>query len=501
MSEGKREALVELATALGELERRKRSNRLYRYYTDAGDDEFPRRGLYARHLEFFKAGPLYRERAAIAANRVGKTEGLGGYELTLHLTGLYPGWWEGRRFDRPVSAWACGATGQTVKEIVQTKLLGHSGSHGTGLIPADCIGKKVSKSGVADAVEVVRVKHVSGRMSTLTFKSYDQKRKAFEGADMDVIWLDEECPLSIYTECVTRTMTTNGMVMLTFTPLQGLTDVILQFMPEGVIPADGGGTTGGKYLIQLTWDDAPHLDKGVKQELWDSYPDWQRDARAKGLPVLGSGVIYPYDEDSFKIPSGDEFSMPPWFKRAFAMDFGWKWTAALWGAWHPDTGVLYIYDCHKMGHAEPAIHADAILSRGWWVPGVSDPSKGGTSLRDGKVLIDEYVNYGLRVQAGERKLVESGIVAVKKLLREGRLKVFESCVDFFLEYRKYHRDEDGRIKKGQDDHLLDCLRYLVTDGVYIACRPPDTDQQEYYDARRRDVGLFKRQPAGIYGGY
>ena len=154
----------------------------------------------------------------LAANRVGKTEGVGGYEMSLHLTGQYPDWWDGRRFDRPIKAWAAGDTGKTVREILQSKLLGAVGSWGTGLIPGDSITRIVrGTGGVADTVEIVYVRHVSGADSMLIFKSYDQRREAFQGTEQDVIWLDEEPPLDIYTECLMRTMTNRGMIMLTFT--------------------------------------------------------------------------------------------------------------------------------------------------------------------------------------------------------------------------------------------------------------------------------------------
>ena len=125
----------------------------------------------------------------LAANRVGKTEGVGGYELALHLTGQYPAWWQGRKFTRPIRAWAAGDTSKTVREILQHKLLGAVGNWGTGLLPGDSIERVVRAVGVADTVDMVYVKHVNGSLSVLTFKSYDQRRESFQGAEPDVIWL------------------------------------------------------------------------------------------------------------------------------------------------------------------------------------------------------------------------------------------------------------------------------------------------------------------------
>jgi hypothetical protein len=93
----------------------------------------------------------------LAANRVGKTEGVGGYELALHLTGQYPEWWPGRKFTKSVRCWAAGDSGPTVRDIIQNKLLGPIGSWGTGLIPGDAIERVVRATGMADA-SVISVK-------------------------------------------------------------------------------------------------------------------------------------------------------------------------------------------------------------------------------------------------------------------------------------------------------------------------------------------------------
>ena len=134
-----------------------------------------RRELYKKHLEFFKSGATYRERAFIAANRVGKTQA-GAYEMTLHLTGNYPDWWEGRRFDHPVVAWASGDSSKATREIIQLALYGRFHEPGSGMIPRDKIARTTTKTGIADCIETIYVKHVSGGVSEVGLKSYDQQR-------------------------------------------------------------------------------------------------------------------------------------------------------------------------------------------------------------------------------------------------------------------------------------------------------------------------------------
>jgi phage terminase large subunit-like protein len=200
------------------------------------------RMLYQKHLAFFASRE--RERLMIAANRIGKTQA-GAYETTAHLTGLYPKWWTGRKFDEPVSWWAAGDTSKTVRDIGQLELLGPTNNIGSGFIPRHLIEHFSRKPGVTDAVETIWVKHVEKEhgapcLSELGLKSYDQRRESFQGTKKHGIWLDEEPPEDIYVECLLRTVQTSdfngGMLMLTFTPLQGLTPLVLEFLPGGKVP-------------------------------------------------------------------------------------------------------------------------------------------------------------------------------------------------------------------------------------------------------------------------
>nr|WP_242010799.1 terminase family protein [Acetobacter musti] len=230
----------ELIALLEEKEYRRSRRKLFTYYPDSGP---LRRELYPKHLAFFRAGRDHRERLMLAANRVGKTEGMGGYETALHLTGRYPRWWDGRRFDKPIRAWAAGKTNETSRDIIQSKLFGRvkrigqsKTLDGTGLVPGDDIGAITWKQGVADLADTIQVRHQSGGWSVLGMKAYQQGRGSFEGTEQDLVWLDEEPPLDVYTEALIRTMTTNGMVILTFTPLEGMSDVVMSFLEDGKMP-------------------------------------------------------------------------------------------------------------------------------------------------------------------------------------------------------------------------------------------------------------------------
>jgi len=436
---------------------------------------------YPKHMEFFKVGKEYAERCIMAANRVGKSESIGAYEMTCHLTGRYPSWWEGHKFDRPINAWAAGTTGTTARDIVQYKLIGPPEDFGTGLIPAKYIIKTSPKAGgVPNAVDTILVRHVSGGTSRCKIKSYAEGRKSFEGTEQDIIWLDEECPMSVYTECVTRTMTTNGLIMLTFTPLEGLTDTVLQFMPQGEIRP---GSNGSKYLIMATWDDAPHLSHLQKEKLFNALPPHQREARSKGIPQLGSGAIYPILESNVVVK---DFPIPDHWLRCYALDVGWKKNAALWAATDPTSNITYLYSEYYVGQTEPIICADAIKARGNWIPGVIDHAAHGRSQIDGQNLFSIYISQGLDL-TNANKSVEAGIYKVWQMLSTNRLKVFSSLVNWLNEFRIYRRDENGKIVK-DNDHLMDCMRYLVMSGLDRAIARPYWELEAYEESDIYEVG-------------
>jgi phage terminase large subunit-like protein len=191
---------------------------------------------YSKQREFHAAGKDHRERLLMAGNQLGKTY-CGGAEVAYHLTGLYPDWWEGKTWDRPVRWWAGSKTGEVTRDGVQRYLVGEpkdESKWGHGMIPKACLVDQARRQGIADALDSVLVKHVSGGTSTLGFKSYDQGRQKWQSETLDGVWFDEEPPMDIYMEGLTRTNATGGITMITFTPLLGMSDVVSMFLDEGV---------------------------------------------------------------------------------------------------------------------------------------------------------------------------------------------------------------------------------------------------------------------------
>lgn len=225
----------------------------------AGNQTPTCRILYQKSLKFFAAAHAHRERVFLAANRIGKTE-TAAYEITRHLTGRYPKWWPGVKFEHPIEAWAAGDTRQTTRDIIQQSLMGkHEGvptGEWGGMLEPHLVAKVVrATGGVANCLDTVYVEHVekyhgAPLLSELAFKSYDQGRRVFQGTAKHIVWLDEEPPdgadaqesqaqgsSDIWTECLLRTMTvTGGLVMATFTPLRGMTPFLKQYIETAVMP-------------------------------------------------------------------------------------------------------------------------------------------------------------------------------------------------------------------------------------------------------------------------
>lgn len=209
----------------------RRYNKIDTLYPDTGP---LRRDLYPKHINILSAGLAYPQRCAFGGNRTGKSQSIGAFEVACHATGIYPHWWKGRVFEKPVSIWACGDTAKTVRDVNQLELMGDSDDYGSGMLRRDCI-LDYKAGGLPNSLDTIDIRHISGGVSHIGFKSYEGRRKVFQGTAKELIWLDEEPPYDVYQECLLRTLTTKGLILLTFTPLSGMSQVVLGFMPESDI--------------------------------------------------------------------------------------------------------------------------------------------------------------------------------------------------------------------------------------------------------------------------
>jgi phage terminase large subunit-like protein len=446
---------LQLKILLEEKQRRLKRTKLYRYPP------------YEKQKEFHNSGALVHERLFMAGNQLGKTLS-GAYEAAMHLTGEYPDWWKGIRFDKPVKMWVGGETSELIRDTSQRLMLGEIRAEwGTGTLPFDKIAVIRTKNGVNDAVDYILVKHKSGGLSKVNFKSYDQGRGKWQGETIDIIWLDEEPPYDIYTEALTRTNRgqRGQRLYMTFTPLKGMSATVNRFLSDD--PKVRGKSV---RVTQMGIADVDHYSDEEKEQIIGSYPEHEREARSNGNPILGSGRVFAIaDSDITCAP----FTIPGHFVWIAGMDFGGasgtSHPAALAKIAHDkDSDIVYITAVWRRNEVT---HADiASAARGFGAIPFAWPHDGlQTDRKSGETYAEEFRLEGINMlpehatfpplpngKSGGNGL-EAGVLLMDKMFRKGKLKVFSTCGEFFEEFRLYHR-KDGQIVKVRDD-ILCAVRY------------------------------------------
>ena len=459
----KLEDLVTIADTRG------RFRRLFTNYNCIYDPKFPDQpGAYGWQVKFHNAGAEFPQRALFAANQVGKTS-CASAEVACHLTGLYPPWWKGRRFDRGVKVWVGSETNQSSRDITQAALLGPVGQFGTGWVPAErIIGKpKMKQAGVPDVVDTFYVEHSSGDYSECGFKTYDQERSMWQGTRKHIVWFDEEPKDELYSEGLTRTISAKGIILLTFTPLKGWSEVVRKYLEATPV--------SGMYVQTATWDEAPHLSEEAKNMILNSYSPHERDARSKGKPMLGQGAVFPIGDEEI---SCAPFAIPDHFYRINGIDFGIGHPAAgAFLAHDRDADTFYVYDCYRARGETAIYHAAAMKKHGEWIPNAWPHDGIARDKGSGEALWQQYRHHALYMlkehahYPDERgNHTEPGLIEMYEYMRTGRFKVFRNLTEWFEEKNMYHRDDKMQVVKERDD-ILSATRYAFIMRRYARAHP------------------------------
>jgi phage terminase large subunit-like protein len=407
---------------------------------------------YPKQLEFHNMSRLKRERLFRAGNQLGKTIS-GGVEAAFHLTGLYPDWWQGRRIEQASRGWVGAPSGEMVRDGAQRVLLGPQGCPGQGMIPKSSIIETHPARGISGLIDSVSIRHVSGGVSHVKFKSYDQGREKWQTETLDFVWFDEEPPEDIYTEGLTRTNATNGFVWMTFTPLLGMSNVVMRFL------RDPGPDRGD---VRMEIEDALHISEDVRATIIASYLPHEVDARTRGIPILGSGRIYPIPRSLIAV---DPMPIPPFWPIIAGIDFGWNHpTAAAKIAWDRDTDTVYVVAEYRrkeaavLEHAAALRHWDCLFA--WPQDALQHDKASGDQIgqlyrENGLDMCLEHAQF----EDNRRNGVEAGIWDILDRMQSNRFRVFSHLTNWFEEFDQYHRD-DGRVAKIGDD-LMDATRYAV----------------------------------------
>ena len=424
--------------------------------------------LYDWQDEFIEETANYPECCLCAANQIGKTY-LGTGIDAAHAMGTYPDDWLGHRFDFPPLIWCLGYSGEKTRDLLQTKMFGLflENRFQGGLVPASKIIDWQSMSGTAGAMRTVRVRHVAG-VSTVQFWSYSQGQHALMGDCVDWFHIDEEPrDQAIHPQVITRTLNGDrgkgGRGILTFTPENGRTALVVKFMDD---PGEG------QFFMRKGWDDAPHLSKEAKENRIQSYPEHQRDMRTKGIPMLGHGRIYDLAEEFI---SCNPFEIPDHWLLINGQDFGYDHPQAHCQlAIDPDNDIVYLIHSWKQSKCSALTAWGAVKN---WSAGVPtswphDGLQGEKGREDSKQQKIHYQDAGFFMLPeratwdGTSNSVEQGLYELRERMQDGRFKVFRGQRQFFDEFLQYHRDfkvsKTGvsklTIVKVLDD-ILDSVRY------------------------------------------
>lgn len=332
--------------------------------------------------------------------------------------------------------------------------MGEIGAWGTGMLPSSKIlDMKKAVHGVADSLESVTVRHKTGGISRIGFKSYDQGRIRWQGSTIDFVWMDEEPPDDIYSEAMVRTQVKKGFIMMTFTPLLGMSKVVERYLKE---------KPEGSVVIKMGINDALHYTAEERRVIIASYPESERKARAEGDPVLGSGKVFPID---FANLIEQPIQIPDYWPRICGLDIGWDHpTAAVWLAWDRDLDIVHVYDEYRLKEQTPVVHSAAIKARGPWIP-VAWPHDGMQhDSGSGKIIASQYRAQGVlmlpnhathKPELGKKEGtggygLEAGIMDMLQRMQTGRWRVFSTCGAWKEEYELYYRKDGLIVKKGDD---------------------------------------------------
>ena len=456
---------------------------------------------FSHQIKFFNTGACDR-RGILAANRIGKTVSTC-FETAYHLTGLYPSWWEGKRFDRPVTAMVAGEGWSQVALVLQAELLGSNDvkineSLGTGAIPRNCIVFDTMRNDGANCIGV-EIKHVSGSNSYILFANYTQEVRQMQGFKLNLAVFDEQPPDDFFSEIVTRTATTQGQVLCSFTPLKGLNGLVSKFWNH----------EEGYEHIRVSWDDVPEYDpwgepfllNSTRLQLERDYLPHERDARRNGVPVMGKGAVFQIRNwPTYK--TGDyDFRNIRGLERIIALDLGLvnDKTVITLMYWHPSEKIAWLHTqivVKGIEEANPMNYINHLMRPevfGTPIVLPADASTQGRYTMSSQSIRELFEQYELNVhpdaimnppdEQGRRNNHKSfGINVMRQMLEVGTLHVNENCVEFLREAQNYYADEKGRFS--DPDDCIDSARYALMGCLQGLAEPWDgrSPSQRFRDA-------------------
>ncbi len=459
---------------------------------------------FEHQLKFFATGDHDR-RGILAANRIGKTVSTC-YETAMHLTGQYPEWWTGKRFNKPINAMVAGEGWSQVALVLQNELLGTNDikirdAIGTGAIPRDCIITDTMRSDGANCIGV-EIRHRSGGKSYLLFANYTQEVRQMQGFKLNLAVFDEQPPDDFFSEIVTRTATTQGQVLCSFTPLKGLNGLVSKFWNR----------EQGYEHIRVSWDDVPEYDpwgepfllRETRAQLERDYLPHERDARRNGVPVMGKGAVFQIKSWPTYTTGDYDLRATQGIERVIALDLGLvnDRTVISLMYWLPEEQEAWLHTqivVRGTEEANPVNYINHLMRpEVFGCPIVLPPDAGtpGRYTMNSLSIRQLFEQYELNVwpepimnpadEQGRRTNHKSfGINVMRQMLDVGTLHINENCQEFLREAQNYYVDPQGRFS--DPDDCIDSARYALLACLNGIAEPWDgrSPRQRFQALRRQ----------------
>lgn len=427
---------------------------------------------------FEKFTPDIKIFGVLGGNRSGKSEVGAAITAAWALGKDYfqdePGWsWvQGLPIPEPPNTiWVVGLDFPTVRDVLWREKLRFGKDH-PGFVPSD--PQVVKKTNDSD----YQIFFANG--SVITCKSADSGREKFQGASVDLIWIDEEPEVEIFDECYQRTVDCAGKILITLTPL---IDISSGTRTPWVFDLYEDWKRGQKDIqfISLSVLDNPYVPESEKVKLKEKWAGHvEEGARLYGEFVQRSGLVYPMWDPAKHILRRPPGGVPKGWRRIACIDpAATGTTAVLWAAIAP-TGDIHLYREYYERNRVVSDHAKSILILNQGDPvdiWLIDP-KWGTqrNAETHKTNMQLYRDAGIPVrlaQVGE----DYGLNASREYLQatvietasHPRLYAYDTLSHFKFEITHYVWDffaqgeQKGLSKdkpRKRDDHLMNAMQYI-----------------------------------------
>lgn len=400
------------------------------------------------------------------ANQAGKSTALM-MKFTYHMTGLYPSWYTGIRFDKPITAALGGETAQSTRDLLVNRLLGPPEDRGAGYFPMGTFdpSEDITRmtGGVANQVDYFRVKHhdkygnFDGYSKAYVF-SYSTGWRRLQGYSLDLVAIDEEPEMMVYEELSARTNATGGHVDIAMTPLRGETELYLMFEdPEQEI----------KELINYDITRATHMAEDQREHLLKKYENNPlAEARLYGRPVASQGLIYNIPQHLLMT---EDFQVPDNFNQIIGIDLAHtvgKWSAVKMGT-DRNSGITYVIQDFKAEDITVADFASRLLGMGGgsvpvaWPHDAMRQTSSGTvvsQLRDfGVNVLPEAAHMVDRMTGAKSRAVMTIIETALDMMSQGMLTFMARGTQELMQEMRRYRHKEGKIVARQEDHCIDAM--------------------------------------------